>query len=57
MYQKSYYRIRELADTTGVSTDTIRRWIKTGQLESRKVGGTVLIPIEAVLRLGLEVKP
>lgn len=30
--QKRLMRIREVADITGVCVDTIRRWVKSGQL-------------------------
>lgn len=48
------YRVREVADYLGVSEFTVRRWIATGELEATKLGGTWLVPAEALqARLGV----
>ena len=40
--------IQEAADQIGVHYQTIRNWIKRGQIEYRKWGQTVRIPLEAI---------
>jgi excisionase family DNA binding protein len=34
----SFYSIKELANILGVSTRTIRRWIKAGKLRAHRLG-------------------
>ncbi len=44
-------RPRRAAEITGLSEGTIRRLVRTGRLESRRVDSAVLIPVEAIHRL------
>ena len=39
------------ADALGVSTTAIRRWVKSGELPSVRLGGRVLITHEALRKL------
>jgi excisionase family DNA binding protein len=43
--------VNEAARGINVSDRTIRAWIKTGTLQSFRIGGVVRIPSEAVLKL------
>lgn len=38
-----FYSIKEVAHFLSVSTRTIRRWIKSGELRARQLGGVVRI--------------
>ena len=40
--------IQEAADQIGVHYQTIRNWIKRGQIEYRRWGKTIRIPMEAI---------
>lgn len=42
--------IAEAASRLKVSTRTIERWIKSGEIASVKVGGSVRLPLSDVLR-------
>lgn len=46
-----YLRARDIAEATGVSMRTIRRWIADGILPSTRVGGARLVPKTALERL------
>ena len=48
--EKALLRPRELADVASLSLRTIRRRIKTGEIESRLVDGCRVIPVREVLR-------
>jgi excisionase family DNA binding protein len=53
-----YLRARDVAEITGISIRTIRRWIAAGILPSTKVGGARLVPktaLERLLSLGSEI--
>ena len=39
-----YLRARDIADLTGVSLRTVRRWIAEGIIPSTKLGGARLVP-------------
>lgn len=41
--QRTYLRVREIADLVGVSERTIRRWLADGTLPSVKLSGTRLV--------------
>jgi len=45
------YRVSETAQILGVTSATIRRWIKLGDLAATKVGGTPLIPQTEIARV------
>jgi len=45
------YSVAELAQRLKVSNQTIRRYIKTGRLKSKKVGQKYIITEEAVIAL------
>ena len=45
------YRVRDLVEMTGLSQQTIRRWIADGRLEAFHVGRSVLVRPESVDRL------
>lgn len=45
---RAYLRAQEIATLCGVSLRTVRRWIATGALPSRKVGGVRLVEKEAL---------
>lgn len=45
MNVKALYRVRELAELTGLNDETIYRWARDGRLASVRVGRTVLIPL------------
>ncbi|MGQ0617377.1 MAG: TOBE domain-containing protein [Acidimicrobiia bacterium] len=46
------YRIGQAADVLGVSVDTVRRWIDSGQLEAKRTdGGQRLVDGAALARL------
>ena len=36
--KKPLYSIKEVCELLGISSDTVRRWIKSGQLKAVKVG-------------------
>jgi len=38
-----YLRVRDIADLTGVSVRTVRRWIAEGIIPSSKLGGARLV--------------
>ncbi len=40
--------MQEAADQIGVHYQTIRNWIKRGQIEHRRWGKTIRIPMEAI---------
>jgi excisionase family DNA binding protein len=40
---------REAAARLDVSDDTVRRWMKSGQLDGVRVGGRLRVPVTAVL--------
>ena len=40
--------MQEAADQIGVHYQTIRNWIKRGQIEYRRWGKTIRIPMEAI---------
>lgn len=42
------YRPKEIAQMTGVPEDTVRFWIRNGNLPSVKIGRCVFVPAEAV---------
>jgi len=46
-----YLRARQIAEITGLTLRTIRRWIADGTLPSQKVGGARLVPKTALERL------
>ncbi len=45
------YRTGEVAKRLGVSTMTVRRWIKVGKIEAYQIGKEFRIPEGEVLRL------
>ncbi len=45
------YRTGEVAKRLGVSTMTIRRWVKSGKIKAHKIGKEYRIPESEVLRL------
>jgi excisionase family DNA binding protein len=45
---RAYLRAGEIAQLCGVSLRTVRRWIASGTLPSRKVGGVRLVAREAL---------
>jgi excisionase family DNA binding protein len=48
------YGIAELADLLGVSIGLVRKLIRTGKLQSRRIGRRVLVPAAAANQLLLE---
>lgn len=44
---KPLYRVKELADLTGLHEDTVYRWVKEGKVSSVRVGRVVLIPLSS----------
>ena len=42
------YRTHQVADQLGVSTDTVRAWVRSGRLRAKRPGRTILIPAEAL---------
>jgi excisionase family DNA binding protein len=42
---REYLRAREIAERTGMSLRTVRRWIAAGTLRSRRLGGARLVRI------------
>lgn len=63
--RKSHLSVDEIADQTGRSAYTVRRWISLGRLEAVRVSGTgprgrLLVPAEQVdmlLRSGTATRP
>ena len=47
-----YVKPPTAARIIGVSKATVYRWIAEGHLPARKVGGTVLVSVDALRRLG-----
>ena len=47
--QRQFLSAAELARLTGKTVRTARRWIASGAVPSKKVGGSRLVPIAAVL--------
>jgi excisionase family DNA binding protein len=47
-----FYTAAEAATQLRVNVQTIYRWVKTGRLESKRIGDKVLIPADAIRRLG-----
>lgn len=47
MNVKALYRVRELAEMTGLSEDTIYTWTKSGRLPCVRIGRSVLIPLSS----------
>lgn len=45
---RAYLRAGDIAQLCGVSLRTVRRWIASGTLPSRKVGGVRLVAREAL---------
>lgn len=45
------YSTRELADMFGKDVETIRRWIRSGYLPARKMGGSYYIEEEVLRRV------
>ena len=45
------FTVNEAAEGINVSTRTIRSWIKSGTIQSFRIGGVVRIPREAVIKL------
>jgi excisionase family DNA binding protein len=59
MSQRVYWKIRDLADYTGVAEKTLYSWIKNKKIPYLKLNGTVLFHIENTKRYleSKEVKP
>jgi excisionase family DNA binding protein len=49
--RRQYLRARDIADLTGQSVRTVRRWIADGTLRSIKIGGARLVAERDLLRL------
>jgi excisionase family DNA binding protein len=45
---RPYLKIKEVASYFGVCPKTIRRWVKAGELEIRKIGGSSRVTKESV---------
>lgn len=45
---KKNIRIDELAEQLEVSRRTVERWVKNGEVDSFKIGGTRFIPVDSV---------
>ena len=50
MRQRLALSIGEAAEALGASRASIWRWIKSGQLPATRIGGRVLVPVEALRR-------
>lgn len=46
--ERRYYKLSEVAKMFGTSSETIRRWCITGELESVNKGGNHYVPVEAI---------
>lgn len=55
MAEKQFYNVAEVAEITGLSPDSIRRYIRTGRIFASRPGGTkqspYLIPETEILKL------
>ncbi|CAN5255031.1 hypothetical protein BH11PLA2_BH11PLA2_30610 [soil metagenome] len=45
---KAYYDAAEVAEYFSVSFATVRRWLESGELASKKFGGCRRIPLESL---------
>ncbi|WP_445184581.1 helix-turn-helix domain-containing protein [Pseudonocardia sp. Cha107L01] len=50
-HSRNAYSAAELAELIGVSDETIRRWIKNGDIKAFRIGRTVRIPAEELERI------
>jgi excisionase family DNA binding protein len=44
---RTAYRTREVAEMTGLKTETIQAWIRDGRLEAEDMGGWYAVPAAA----------
>jgi len=47
---QKYFKIRTIAAYFGVNPKTITNWVQGGHLDSIKIGGTILITRESVIK-------
>ncbi len=54
MAEKEYHTVREAADIMGVSLATVRRYIKSKEIEGDKIGGVFYIPVGFMEKKGIQ---
>jgi len=57
MGSEIFLTVREAADMTKVTPWTVRRWLRTGELQGYKIGGRRLIRKSELLKLILCAEP
>ena len=48
--RRTLFTLREVSERWGVSTDSIKRWIRANSLDAVRIGGRQFVPAPAVER-------